>query len=79
MNPDTQNQTKNWTLCGLHLPDPRVGLWHPDDPNPPAQPPEVHGAAELPVIGLSVVLLDGLEVGGPVEPANRVELTVHNG
>ena len=35
---------------------PRVGqrLWHLDDPHAPSQPPVVHGAAGLPVVGLLI-------------------------
>ena len=63
----------------VYLPNSGVGLRHPDNPDPSAEPPEVHRAAQLPVVGLRVVLLDCLEVGRPVEAAHSEELPVDHG
>ena len=54
-------------------------MWHLDDADATAEAPVVHGAAELPVIGILVEYFDSLQVGCPVETAHGEKLPVYHG
>ena len=51
---------------------------HFDDADAASEPPVVHRAAKLPIIGVLVENLDRLQVRRPVEATHGEELPVHN-
>ena len=51
---------------------------HLDDADATPEPPVVHRAAKLPIIGVLVEYLDRLQVRRSVEAAHGEELSVHH-